>query len=227
MDEQVDAVQDTVESLWSTEQIASIQTIAMYLLLAGVFSFYIRFLYRRFNLSKTGTDSVSIIFPLLTVVTVAVIMTIKSSLALSLGMVGALSIVRFRTAIRQPQELAYLFLCIAIGLSLGAEFPELAMILVLIASVCAVWMGRQQSDDESTRLVLTVAGGDSEGLFDPATGVLAVLKELLVEVQLKRLEVRDGTPQMRVELAELEPAQAIDLVQNLSAHFPSSRIKIQ
>lgn len=227
MDEQVDAVQDTVESLWSTEQIASIQTIAVYLLLAFLFSFYIRFLYRRFHVVQSGTDSVSIIFPLLTVVTVAVIMTIKSSLALSLGMVGALSIVRFRTAIRQPQELAYLFLCIAIGLSLGAEFPELAMILVLIASVCAVWMGRQQSDDESTRLVLTVAGGDSEGLFDPATGVLAVLKELLVEVQLKRLEVRDGTPQMRVELAELEPAQAIDLVQNLSAHFPSSRIKIQ
>lgn len=227
MDEQVDVVQDKIESLWSAEQIASIQTIAMYLLLAGVISFYIRFLYRRFNLAKTGTDSVSVIFPLLTVVTVAVIMTIKSSLALSLGMVGALSIVRFRTAIRQPQELVYLFLCIAIGLSLGAEFPELAILLALIASVCAFWMGRQQSEDPSTPLVLTVTGEDSESLFDPATGVLATLRELVTEIQLKRLEVRDGNSQVRVELAELEPDQAIDLVQNLGRLFPTARIKIQ
>ena len=51
--------------------------------------------------------------------TMFIIVVVKSSLALSLGLVGALSIVRFRTAIKEPEELGYLFLCIAIGLGNG------------------------------------------------------------------------------------------------------------
>ena len=50
-----------------------------------------------------------------------IITVVKSSLALSLGLVGALSIVRFRTAIKNPEELIFLFLCIAIGVGLGAN----------------------------------------------------------------------------------------------------------
>ena len=53
--------------------------------------------------------------------TMLIITIVKSSLALSLGLVGALSIVRFRTAIKEPEELSYAFLCIAIGLGLGAN----------------------------------------------------------------------------------------------------------
>ena len=53
--------------------------------------------------------------------TLLVIAVVKSSLALSLGLVGALSIVRFRTPIKEPEELAYIFLAIALGLCLGAD----------------------------------------------------------------------------------------------------------
>ena len=53
---------------------------------------------------------------------------VKSSLALSLGLVGALSIIRFRTAIKEPEELSYLFICIGIGLGL-----ELARVVTIIA----------------------------------------------------------------------------------------------
>ena len=60
-------------------------------------------------------------FVVLGVTTTIVIMIVKSSLALSLGLVGALSIVRFRAAIKEPEELVYLFLIIAIGLGCGAN----------------------------------------------------------------------------------------------------------
>ncbi len=63
-----------------------------------------------------------------------IITIVKSSLALSLGLVGALSIVRFRSAIKEPEELAYLFLCIAIGLGLGASqtaITTLAFIVIM------------------------------------------------------------------------------------------------
>ena len=60
-------------------------------------------------------------FVVLGVATCIVIMIVKSSLALSLGLVGALSIVRFRAAIKEPEELVYLFLIIAVGLGTGAN----------------------------------------------------------------------------------------------------------
>ena len=63
-------------------------------------------------------------FVLLAVTIMIVITIVKSSLALSLGLVGALSIVRYRTAIKEPEELAYTFLTIAIGLGMGADQIE-------------------------------------------------------------------------------------------------------
>jgi uncharacterized membrane protein YhiD involved in acid resistance len=60
-------------------------------------------------------------FLLITLTTMFIITVVKSSLALSLGLVGALSIIRFRTAIKEPEELAYLFFAIGIGLGLGAD----------------------------------------------------------------------------------------------------------
>lgn len=70
--------------------------------------------------------------PAIGLTTLLVITVVKSSLALSLGLVGALSIVRFRTPIKEPEELAYIFLSIAVGLSLGADQREAAVLGVFI-----------------------------------------------------------------------------------------------
>ena len=72
---------------------------------------------------------------LLVIITTLVISIVKSSLALSLGLVGALSIVRFRTAIIEPEELIYLFIAIAIGLGMGAgqvTITLIAFVLIVI-----------------------------------------------------------------------------------------------
>ena len=68
------------------------------------------------------------IFPILSSIIFLVILVVKSSLALSLGLVGALSIVRFRTPIKEPEELVYLFLVIAIGLGAGAGQIEIVIV---------------------------------------------------------------------------------------------------
>ena len=69
---------------------------------------------------------------MLALTTMLVISIVKSSLALSLGLVGALSIVRFRAAIKEPEELVYLFLAIGIGLGLGAEEPLLTICALIV-----------------------------------------------------------------------------------------------
>ncbi len=67
------------------------------------------------------------VFPLLSLTTMMIISVIQSSLALSLGLVGALSIVRFRSAIKEPEELTYIFLAISLGLGMGAGQQELTV----------------------------------------------------------------------------------------------------
>src|SRR5688572_14438235 len=84
----------------SIQEGASSLAMGLYLVLAAVFGIYLRFLFRRFSVSASDSDGISRVFPLLAVITTAVIATVKSSLALSLGLVGALSIVRFRSAIK-------------------------------------------------------------------------------------------------------------------------------
>ena len=100
-----------------------------------VLSLLIRYHYTKFGSTITNRNDFANIFPFITLTTILIISVVKSSLALSLGLVGALSIVRFRTPIKEPEELAYLFLCIATGLGLGANqtvVTILAVILILI-----------------------------------------------------------------------------------------------
>lgn len=93
--------------------------------------------YVRFGQSLSNRKAFARNFLLLTVTTALIISIVKSSLALSLGLVGALSIVRFRAAIKEPEELAYLFLAIAVGLGLGAGqvLVTVAAFLVILALV--------------------------------------------------------------------------------------------
>lgn len=87
------------------------------LLLSGSLAVY----YARFGDTLSNRSKFAPILPILTLITLLVISVVKSSLALSLGLVGALSIVRFRTAIKDPEELIFLFFAIAIGLGMGAD----------------------------------------------------------------------------------------------------------
>ena len=91
------------------------------LVCAAVLSFLVQLFYIRYSSTLSNRKEFSKNFVILGVTTCIVIMIVKSSLALSLGLVGALSIVRFRAAIKEPEELVYLFLIIAIGLGCGAN----------------------------------------------------------------------------------------------------------
>ena len=109
-----------------TTFLISLLTVAFLCFLIQIF--YIRFsstLSNRFNFSKT--------FIILGVTTCIVIMIVKNSLALSLGLVGALSIVRFRAAIKEPEELVYLFLIIAAGLGCGAGQLQITIVGIIFS----------------------------------------------------------------------------------------------
>ena len=91
------------------------------LILAAALAHILAVFYVRYGASLSNRRDFGNNFLMITMTTLLIITIIKSSLALSLGLIGALSIVRFRAAIKEPEELTFLFLAIAVGLGLGAQ----------------------------------------------------------------------------------------------------------
>jgi len=123
------------------------------LLLAGFLSFIIQITYLKFSNSLSNKFDFSKNFIILGLTTTLVITIVKSSLALSLGLVGALSIVRFRAAIKEPEELVYLFLIIATGLGCGAGQLRITLIGTLFSILIVIifstfWKKNKIFDEE-------------------------------------------------------------------------------
>ena len=110
------------------------------LVCAIILSFLIQLTYNRTSKSLSSATNFSRNFVMLGVTTTIVITIVKSSLALSLGLVGALSIVRFRAAIKEPEELVFLFLIIAVGLGCGANQIKITTVGTIVAIIIVFMM---------------------------------------------------------------------------------------
>ena len=98
----------------------NLDTFLLSLVCSAILSFFVQLFYINFSSTLSNRVHFSKNFVVLGVTTCIIIMIVKNSLALSLGLVGALSIVRFRAAIKEPEELVYLFLIITSGLGCGS-----------------------------------------------------------------------------------------------------------
>lgn len=123
-----------------------------------VLSLILEFTYSRCAKSLSGRKAFAANFFLIAFTTMLIISIVKSSLALSLGLVGALSIVRFRSAIKEPEELAYLFFTISIGLGLGANQRIITVVaaLVLLGIIWLKYLTSKKTRQQN--LYLTVSG---------------------------------------------------------------------
>lgn len=127
----------------------SIKTVCFAMLVAFVCAIIIYVVYRFFYKGVSYSENFGTLLIMLTMVTAFVIICISSNLVLSLGMVGALSIVRFRAAVKEPLDVGFLFLAIASGLTAGARLYMIAILgtvlvcLVFIASYLVI--GSRQS----------------------------------------------------------------------------------
>ena len=128
-------------SLWSSQTItpSSWMTIVFSLVMAFAVGLFIAFIYRRNFRGVMYSNNFTLTLVLMTLITCPVVMCIKESLQLSMGMVGALSIVRFRTAVKDPLDTAYMFWALTMGILLGAgQFFLTALTVVGIAILITV-----------------------------------------------------------------------------------------
>ena len=110
--------------------------------IASLLAIYIFFFYRYINRNNFYSKEFSNSLAIIAIITACIILTISSSIVVSLGMVGALSIVRFRTAIKAPLDLVFLFWSIAIGIMSGAAQFKLVFIGSFIISVLILFLNK-------------------------------------------------------------------------------------
>jgi lipoprotein signal peptidase len=163
-----------IEQLLNSEMLSavniSLSSVFISLFATALSGFVLRQLYVRYGRSMNNREYFGNIFILLGITTCSVIIIVKSSLALSLGLVGALSIVRFRAAIKEPEELVFLFLVIAFGLAFGANQFAVGFVLLATAIVIVIVTAKYFSKNN---------GLDHSGLLVIISGDRATIDELL------------------------------------------------
>lgn len=151
-------------------------------------------------------------------ITATIIFTIQSSVVISLGMVGALSIVRFRTAIKDPLDLVFLFWAISVGIVCGAGFAEFAVILSLLLSLVLIVLSRFKEITHPRLLVINATDAGKEEM------IIQCVKTAAPKFKIKSraistsgynmvIELRlDEESKLPVELGKLEGVVSVSLV---------------
>lgn len=205
----------------------SLPILILNLVLGLVLSLAVSWYYIKFGNSLSNRSKFAPILPMLTLITLLTITIVKSSLALSLGLVGALSIVRFRTAIKDPEELIFLFLAIAIGLGLGADqrIPTLVSVAVIMLYLFVrVLLNRKHNGSHSLYLNVQMENqADDSILFANINQLLAAeLKEL----DLRRLDQSEKRLQITYYVNVADQETLVRVMDALKTSYPGCSVSL-
>lgn len=141
----------------------SFSQIILIIVISALIGTYVYFVYKNFARSQFYSKDLNITLVGMTIIVAAIMVAMQSNLLVSLGMVGALSIVRFRTAVKSPIDLLYLFWSISLGIIVGVGLFALAAVVCLVMTL-ALWVfGRMPATQAPGLLVITSdAGGENE-----------------------------------------------------------------
>ena len=193
------------------------------LLLGALLSLVLRWHFKRFGSTLTNREEFAQVFPFIVLTTVLIISVVKSSLALSLGLVGALSIVRFRTPIKEPEELAYLFMSIAMGLGLGANraLPTVVASMSILTFMAFLKWSRIKVENKNLHLSIDWHNKGEEHPDRYLERLNEILQKHLKESDLRRLDTRKDS----IEASYIVSIKSVDglssLVDELRGAFPA------
>jgi len=197
-----------LEGFASTE--ITTPTVVIALGIACVLALYIFLVYRVVTRKTFYSKNFNITLAVITVITAALILTMQSSVVLSLGMVGALSIVRFRTAVKDPMDLAFLFWSISVGIICGAGLAQIAIILSVIITVGILVLDHMPVAKAPMILVVNAEDLDAED------AVTDTVKKYTKYLQVKSRNMTDASLDLVMELRTNEGSSLVRDVKKIA-----------
>jgi len=168
-----------------------LSTFAINLLLAVITSFILSRVYIYWGSSLSNRRVFAANFMLMTVTTTFIILVVRSSVALSLGLVGALSIVRFRAAVKEPEELAYLFFAIGLGIGLGDNQRLITLLTMVVAILIIGLMRLFRNTKADVNLHLTVSSNTPNKV--DLEQIMGILEKHCSKLKLLRFDENSET----------------------------------
>ena len=184
--------------------------IAATLAVTALIALYIFVIYRVVTRKTFYSKTFNISLVALAVVTSAIILAMQSNLVISLGMVGALSIIRFRTAIKDPMDLVFLFWSISIGIICGAGLYEIALLASLLVTVVVIGLDLLPTSKAPMMLVVNAAELEAEA------AVLDAVKAFGKTCKVKSRNVSAGHLDMIIEVRVAKEAELVKAVSEIA-----------
>lgn len=144
------------KSVLSLESFRTVSYFDMFLglLISFCVGMFVYWIYKKSFRGVVYSYNYNVSFVLMTMITTLIIMTISTNIVLSLGMVGALSIVRFRTAVKDPMDIVFMFWAISAGIATGAKIYPLAIGGSLIIGLIILWLSKRKIKEEAFLLII-------------------------------------------------------------------------
>ena len=211
--------QDIVKkSVLHLEAFRSISYVDMVLglLCSFLIGLFIYWVYRKAFRGVVYSYNYNVSFVLMTMITALIIMTISTNIVLSLGMVGALSIVRFRTAVKDPLDIVYMFWAISAGIASGAKMYPLALGGSMIIGLTLWWLSKRKVREQAYLLIIRHTDEASTALRAQLRKLNTKLKSKTVRKEFTELTVevllRDDNTAFVNTISEIEGVQDASLI---------------
>ena len=188
--------QDIID-LYNAQNV-SLDRIVFNILIVFVLSLIILYTYKKSYQTTVYNRSFAIGLPIIAMITTVIIISVASNIILSLGMVGALSIVRFRTALKNPFDTVFMFWAIGLGITVGAGLILVALISTVIIALAVFALIALEVFVSSYFLIIRANSSESE------EAILAQVKEIYGKYTLKNKTVKDNSVDLTLEVRAKE-----------------------
>ena len=191
------------------------------LVMGCIVGLVIAFVYKRCYRGVLYSPTFAMTLMMLTLITTPVVMCIKSDIALSMGMVGALSIVRFRTAVKDPMDTAYMFWALTMGILLGAELYIHALVVVLGISIILFVMTFVRFRNPNSYLLVVHYDDYAE------TEITQLLRRTVKQRRLRSKTVTRAGAEMTVEVRLDSKQDLVSAVLNIEGVHDATLVACQ
>ena len=196
-----------------------INTILICILCTTIIAAYIFVVYRSINRKAFYDRNFNLSLMGMAVITAAIILTVQSNIVVSLGMVGALSIVRFRTAIKSPMDLVFLFWSISIGIICGAGFAMIAIIASIALTIIILLFSLLPDAKGTLILVINASSYENED------EIMQTVNEICQYAKIRSRNVTPNSLNLAIEVAACDQKALIGSLMELESINSASLVE--